>query len=159
TLQAFRADVQAELKEGGTSSVTTRLKPQAVLVVGEIAISMVLLVGAGLAFHSTKKALSADPGFDPARIWGFRVVMPPAEFPNGMDVRAFSKRIQAGLYALPGVQEVSVTLGGLPKPAAVDENYLRLMGIRLLRGRFVGGEDSRASRLTIVIDDSLARAR
>ena len=74
-LQSMRSDVQASLKEGGTSSGRGRYTPQKLLVVGEVALAVVLLLGAGLVLRSTLNALNVDPGFEPQNVASFRVVM------------------------------------------------------------------------------------
>src|SRR6267142_2733201 len=158
-LQSMRSDVQAFLKEGGTSSGRGRYTPQKLLVVGEVALAVVLLLGAGLVLRSTRNALNVDPGFEPQNVASFRVVMSAKEFPTGQSVHSFYRRLEERLRLTPGVQAASLTLGGMPKPVGVNKDYLRLMGIRLLQGRFFGEQDTLSAPPVIVIDELLAKAR
>ena len=158
-LQSLRSDVQASLKEGGTSSGRGRYTPQKLLVVGEVALAVVLLLGAGLVLRSTLNAINVDPGFEPQNVASFRVVMSAKEFPTGQSVHSFYRRLEDRLRLTPGVQAASLTLGGMPKPVGVNKDYLRLMGIRLLQGRFFGEQDTLSAPPVIVIDELLAKAR
>jgi ABC-type multidrug transport system ATPase subunit len=160
TWQALRANIQDQLKEGGgTGSVATSHTAQKVFIIGEVALALVLLLAAGLVLRSTEKALSADPGFSPEHVWFFSVVTSPAEYRSAADTRNFFRRLETRLAATPEVQAVSVALGGLPKPVAVDPDYLQLMGMRLLQGRFFDSRDTQASPPVVVIDEASARAR
>src|SRR3989442_1096545 len=158
-LQSMRSDVQPSLKEGGTSSGRGRYTPQKLLVVGEVALAVVLLLGAGLVLRSTLNALNVDPGFEPQNVASFRVVMSAKEFPTGQSVHSFYRRLEERLRLTPGVQAASLTLGGMPKPVGVNKDYLRLMGIRLLQGRFFEEQDTLSAPPVIVIDELLAKAR
>ena len=158
-VQAVRSSILTELKEGGTSSAAARHITQSAIIIVEVALAMVLLLAAGVVLRSTQKALNEDPGFDPKNIWSFAVVISPPEFPTANERRALMRRIETALSGLPEVRNVSAGIGGVPKPIAVDAEYLRLMGLRLLKGRFFEERDSPSAPPTIVIDDVLARAR
>src|SRR5262245_40575153 len=158
-LQALRANILGELKEGGTSSIASRHVAQKVIIVVEVALAMVLLVGAGLVLRSTQKALDRDPGFDPKDIWSFAVLVSPPDFSTADERRKLLKDVESKFAQLDGVRAVSAGTGGLPKPIAVDQAYLSLMGIRLLKGRFFDERDSHSEPPVIVIDEMLARAR
>ena len=158
-IQALRASMLNELKDGGTSSTSTRNIPQKLIVVGEFVLATGLLIGAGLVYRSTQNALSGNPGFDTRNIWSLSVLVSPEDFPSASERRRLMKDLVARFSAMPDVRATSAVIGGLPKPIAVDPAYLRLMGIRLLKGRFFDETDSATSLPTIVIDEGLARAR
>ncbi len=158
-LQAWCTNILPELKEGGTSSVAARHTLQKLIIIGEVALGMILLLGAGLILRSTQKALNTDPGFDPNNMWSFSIVVSPPDYATASERRRLLREVESRFAAMPEARAVTLAIGGLPKPIAVNASYLRLMGIRLMKGRFFDERDSSTAPSTIVIDDVLARAR
>ena len=158
-LQALRSDVTTELKEGGTSSIAGHHTVQRIIIIGEVALAMVLLLGAGLIIRSTQKALSENPGFDPRQIWSFAVLISPPDYATASDRRKLIKDLETRFAEQRDVRAVGIGIGGVPKPIAVTPEYLRVMGIRLLKGRFFEERDTLTSKPVIVIDETLAKAR
>ncbi len=180
-LHASRTDVTDTLKEStagsGTSESRRRLRD--ILVVGELAISLVLLVGAGLTLESLFHVLRAAPGFDPRGVLTARFSLPDVKYKNDDQRRRFVAQLDDKLAAIPGVQFAGFKnplLGGwqssflvedqpMPKtgefPSAefsrVSPGALPAMGVDLLRGRFFTQSDSEKSPFVCMVDDSFAR--
>ena len=140
------SEVLKDESRGGTSSVHTRLRN--VVVIGEIAISMVLLVGGGLMLQSLRKLMQQDPGFDPRHLLTFGVNLPglsyptakvwPFANPNGL---RFEHEFVGRLRNLPGVQGASA-VSGLP----VTENRSRNRFVIEGRTASEGQEEESVSR-------------
>lgn len=178
-----QADPNTALKEGGRGASGTRHRAQSVFVIAEIAIALVLLIGAGLMVRSLKRLWSVDPGFNPRNVLTFGYTLPPSMIHGNPDaIRAAYRSFDDALAAIPGVSAVSQSWGGLPmegdddtlfwldgqpKPANTDgmygtliynvgPDYLKAMGIPLQRGRFFNAHDDERSPLVGVIDDVFA---
>ena len=183
-LKTASPDQNKTLKEGGRGSSGARHRTQAVFVVLELALAVVLLVGAGLTLRSLARLWGMNRGFNPQNVLSFDLAFPPSvlkEAPN--QVRPMLRRLPDTIAQIPGVEAASLTdasmplsddweehfwIEGRPKPLTVNEmpetllyivspNYLRVMGIPLLRGRFFTSEDSAQSRRVGTIDENLAR--
>jgi predicted permease len=169
------------LKEGGRggSAGVSRHRVRSALVVGEVAISLVLLVGAGLMIKSLSNVLNADPGFQPNGVLVAGFSLPQIKSATDDQRRQFSARVVENLKHLPGVEFAGYKnplLGGwqtgfrieglpIPKPGEspsvdigrITPDTLRAMGTRLLKGRhFTDQDDEKATRVCI-IDDTFAR--
>ena len=187
-LRTSRAELTESLKEGGRSSgAPGRHRLRNVLVVGELAVSLVLLIGAGLLLKSFTVLLQVDPGFRTENVLSFRLALPQAKYAQA-DVRtAFYQQLLAGVEALPGVQSAGAisylplaTSGGssalmpegmprnfpqYPIPyGLVDAHwrvatpgYFRVMGITLVQGRFLTSSDTAEALRAVVVDENLAR--
>jgi len=179
-LRAARQDLNRTLRVGSSLSPTTlQLKLRNVLVVAEVALALVLLIGAGLLMRSFVRLLQVKPGFEHERVLTFRVALPRAIRPTPEARRAFVDDLEHGLRGLAGVTSVGFTSqlpltgSGALQPYAYDEetarnwesetsdrrnvspDYFRAMGTRLLSGRVFDAHDSDA-RARIVIDETLA---
>jgi putative ABC transport system permease protein len=170
------------LKDGGRSGSAARgARVRAAFVVIEVALALVLLVGAGLLMRSFVMLLRVDPGFDAARTMTVKVSIPPAKYTNAAQQQAFFNRLFERLDALPGVVAAGGTsylpLAGLgsatgfeivgkPKPApgqgpvtdvrVITHNYFRAMGVPLLRGRAFDNRDAGTGVRRVVINQALA---
>jgi predicted permease len=180
----LQPDLQETLKEGGRGSSTKRHRAQSVFVVAEVALALVLLVGAGLMIRSLSKLWSVNPGFNPHNVLTFSVALPPAVVAIPGGIRPALRAIQDGAMAIPGVEAVSIEGGGLPmtgddselpfwhegQPAPandadmnwalfylVETDHLKAMGIPLIRGRFISPQDDINTPPVMVIDESFAR--
>jgi len=183
-LKLSRADLHAQLKEGGRGASGTRHRLQRALVVAEMAMAFVLLIGAGLLIRTLARIWSVDPGFDAHNILTFSYGFPPSmNTASAEAVRASCRELDRTLDSIPGMQAVSLTWGafplsgeddeqfwfeGQPKPPSesemnwalsyvVEPGFLKAMGIRLERGRFLSEQDNEHSPPVIVIDDVLAQ--
>jgi predicted permease len=183
-LKISRTDVQVSLKEGGRSVVRTRNRAQGVLVVAEMAMALVLLVGAGLMIRSVAQLWRVKPGFDPRNAVEFSIALAPDKTSEAAKIRATYRQLLEGLETTPGVEAASLLAGSLPlkggdsdfpfwlegqpKPAiesqmslalwyATTPNYLKAMGIPLLRGRYLTAQDNETAPSVMVIDEEFAR--
>ena len=188
-LRASRLDLNEVLREGGRSGMGTSAfglghhQLRRLLIAGEIALSLVLLIGAGLLVRSYERITSANPGFDAKNVLSFRLALRGFKYRTPDAVIAFYKQLEDRLAALPGVQHVgsnyllplsSVALGWepitvegyVPKAAGEDliiassgyvsPDYFRAMGIPLLKGRFFDDRDVRDAPDAAIVDDKLA---
>ncbi|HLW44270.1 MAG TPA: ABC transporter permease, partial [Candidatus Acidoferrales bacterium] len=182
-LKASRANLQEVLKESGRGSSGARHRLQGIFVVVEVAMALVLLVGAGLMIRSLAALWRVNPGFNPSHAITFDLSMPSTSATTSAETRARLRRFDEKMYAIPGVEAVSVTLGarpmihdtvvpfwveGEPKPATVNDmhqglcylvegGFQKAMGVTLERGRFITAEDNENAPVVIVIDDVFAR--
>ncbi len=181
-LKTPRANVQEVLREAGRgSSGNHRL--QGVFVAGEVALALVLLVGAGLMLRTLRTLWGVDPGFLPDHAMTFTLSLPSAPHTTSSETRARLRRFDALLGSLPSVQAASVTLGsrpmihdtalpfwieGRPKPATVHDmpqamcylveaGFQPAMGLTVKGGRFVRPQDDEHAPLVIDVDDVFAR--
>ena len=182
--QAFRANVNETLKDVGRTTSGHRSRMQASLVIGEMAMALVLLVGAGLMVRTLMDLWKADPGFDPHQVLNF-TLMPPASLaaqsPDA--IRATFRQMDSTIREVPGVESVSLQTGAVlmegdnekyfitegqqptsrqaDLPMALDyvvePDYLKTMRIPLLRGRFLTEDDNEHSARVAVIDESFAQ--
>ena len=109
-LRSSRADLTSSLKEGARSAeggMGRRPSLQQALVIGEVAMALVLLVGAGLMTRSFREQLAVDPGMRVDDVYVARVALPAQRYPAAERV-AFADRIVSGVQAIPGVEAVAV---------------------------------------------------
>ncbi len=109
-LHGSRFDLTEGLKEGthGAGISGRRSRLGRILVAGEIAVALVLVVGAGLMIQSFRRLLEVDPGFNPSRTLTFQVQAPSAQYPESEQVLAFADELQRRLAATPGVVSVGL---------------------------------------------------
>ena len=183
-LQASKLDLNAALKEGGRGSGSGaghRLRN--LLAVSEIALALVLLVGAGLLVRSFLRVLDVTPGFEPSNLVTMNVSANGTRYAEDAQVRAFYDEVVSRVAALPGVQAAAVVsnlpLGGNKdmygfhveeKPLAnpeeapsveryvVSPEYLRAMRIPLLAGREFDDRDGPKAPFVALISESTARS-
>jgi predicted permease len=182
-IRTSRLNAHEVLKQSGRGSSGASHRLQRAFVAVEVALALVLLVGAGLMLRSLQALWAVDPGFRPDRAITFTLSLPSAPNTTSAETRARLRRFDDVLRAVPGVQAVSVTLGsrpmihdtalpfwieGRPKPATfhdmpqamcylVEAGFEPAMGIALERGRFVRPQDDEHAPLVIDIDDVFAR--
>jgi predicted permease len=179
-LRAARQDLNRTLRASTSLSPTAmQLRLRHALVMGEIALALVLLIGAGLMMRSFVRLQQVKPGFEHERALTFRVALPRAARPTPEGRRAFIDDMERRLRAIPGVTTVGFTSqlpltgSGSLQPYAYDEStarnwesatadrrivspdYFRAMGTRLLAGRVFDPHDTGGQAL-VVIDDTLA---
>jgi putative ABC transport system permease protein len=174
-LQASRPNLAEGLKEGDRGSSGRRQRLRSVLVVSEIALTLTLLVGAGLLIQSFRRVLEVDPGLKAQNLLTLQMRV---NNPDGQQVANFLEQLQQNVRSLPGVKAVAVSdalpfgrdanhpgffIEGQPdnkgsgQRYAVSPDYFQTMGIALLKGRLFTAEDTRDSPQVIVIDEVLAR--
>jgi predicted permease len=183
-LKISRTNLQDSLKEGGRGASGSRQRAHGILVVVEMALALVLLIGAGLALRTLVQLWNVDPGFNPRNILTFGFSLAPSTLQTSpAAIRASFRAAEAAVSSTPGVQSVSMSWGafpmsgddewlfwrdGQPKPTTrnemnwvieyvVDPDYLKIMETPLRSGRFFTARDDEHSPPVIVIDDVFAR--
>lgn len=184
-LPAFKTaqlDLQASLRQGSRSDTGSH-RAQTMFVILQMALTVVLLVGAGLLFRTVRHLWQVNPGFEIQRVITFKIGLSPSAKKSAAAMRATYQRLADRLRTIPGVEAAEFTtlvpLGGnddaLPfwvgsaPPTSIAEapratsysvgpDYLKVMGIPLLRGRFFTLQDNTHSPPVLVIDSGLARA-
>ena len=180
-LQTSRVDLSDTLKSGARlAGGPRRARLRRLLVAGEIALSLVLLVGAGLLIRSFVTLQASRPGFEADRLVTFQLALPQIRYPNPPDQARFFESLSARMQARPEVEAFSASF---PLPMSgrfwtneyafdarteqqwgtvesdnhvVLPGYFRALGARLLKGRDLSWEDVKESRKVVVIDDHLA---
>jgi len=176
-------NVSESLKQGArTSSDATGNRTRGALVVSEVALSLMLLIGAGLLIRSLWALRQVDPGLDPHHVLAVVPSIPAQAFPEPAQEIAFYRQWTERVRALPGVEFASaiddlpisgggsnqpIQIEGRPVQAMADQpevsvrvvtpDYFHTMHIPLLRGRDLGEQDNRDSTGAVVISESLAR--
>ncbi len=180
--QIFRQDLFVATKEGtGGTSFAARSRLRKALIVGEIAVSFVLLVGAGLMIRTLGSVVSVDPGFDPSDTLAMHLTLPDARYQEDSQVIDFYRRMLAEVRALPGVESAATVLT-LPmhwnlrgtlrfavegrstdldqRPVAgyqiVSPDYFRTLRIPLLRGRLLSAADREDAPSVALINEAFA---
>src|SRR5262245_8556231 len=168
-LQASRADAQESLKETARSATRGRHRLRQVLIVTEVALTLALLIGAGLLIRSFYHLQQVNPGFVDENVLSFRVSLPAQKYAHENQWLNFYQQVIDRLRALPGVKEVGIAsrvpmdgnnnanafrvVGQAPLPSGqmhsmqvcyVSPDYFRTMGIPLLRGRYFTEQDNRS---------------
>jgi putative ABC transport system permease protein len=185
SLESTRFNLNDSLKEGvkgssGAGTNTHRLR--SVFVIAEVALALVLLVGAGLLIRSLMRLQSVDPGFNAKDVLTMRVVLPGQKYDKEQKVIDFFQRAVQGIRNLPGVEAAgaisflpfagpysgtSFEIEGLPAPApgnepktgvcVTDANFFKVMQIPLKRGRLFTEQETTDVRHVVVINEALAQ--
>jgi putative ABC transport system permease protein len=181
-LRGSNPDVVSALKQSARGAIlapSTRLR--SLLVVGQVAMALVLLVGAGLMIRSFAHLMAIEPGFDPENVVTMRITLPPAKYADRDRWIAFHESLIQRIGAIPGVtaaglnsavplegggSESGVVVEGRPLPGpgqvptmclfqAATADYHRAMGIRLVKGRFFSSADQTSSSPVAIVDETL----
>jgi len=181
--QTSNANVNDTLKESGRSATGggNRQRVRNLLVVSEVALSLVLLVGAGLMIKSFVRLLEVDPGFDPDNVLTMSLALPVSKYAGGEQQAAFFQQTLERIKSLPGVQFAGVTTdlplyggsstgfevegrapsapGGKPLTDyhSISPDYFRALGIRLVKGRQFTERDTKDAPGVVVINETLAK--
>ncbi|HEX5081526.1 MAG TPA: ABC transporter permease [Blastocatellia bacterium] len=181
-LQTAKTDIQDTLKDGGRSQNSGGGRLRGALVIAEVALSLLLLIGAGLLFRSFWRVLSVDPGFDVEDVLTMRLRLPDAKYDTAEKMMAFYDEAIRRVAALPGVRSAAVTNGfplvgaainiaysveGQPAPQPGEERqcivqsvspaYHQVFGIGLLSGRYFTPQDNAGSQPVVIVDEDFAR--
>src|SRR5262249_22833679 len=179
-LQFSRPDLNASLKEGGRGGLFQRQRIRQALLVAEVALAVVLLVGAGLLIRSFVNLVNVEPGFRAKNLLTARVALPYPRYQEPARREQFQRQVLERVAAIPGVERVGainhlpLTEFGLgvwlrvegrpvdnkrtpPTPLGlVNPDYFRAMGIPLRAGRFFDDGDTADSQRVIILSESLA---
>jgi predicted permease len=182
---ASKLNLNETLKEGarGTSRGALTRTARKALVVFEVAVTVVLLVGAGLLARSFAGLLGTDPGFNTRGVISMDVILSNSRYPKQDQKIAFFKDALDRINGLPGVESAGAvsdlplsgaeeidqfTPEGRPEPASfndtpiadfrfADHRYFSLMNIPLVRGRYFNEQDDERSQKVVIISEELAR--
>jgi predicted permease len=183
-LKTLRPDMHETLKEGGRGSSGARHRTQTVFVAVEMAMAVVLLIGAGLMIRSLQALWSIDPGFDPRNALAFSISSTPGPHTTAGQLRSKYRETLRQLENVPGVEGVSLIGGALPmtgdselpfwvegrpKPATEQEmpfalfylvtpHYHQVMRIPVERGRGFTERDDEHAPVVVLIDAAFARS-
>jgi putative ABC transport system permease protein len=185
-LVAARVDLESSIRTGGSRGGTGRSRVQGALVVVELALTVVLLVAAGLLLRSYANVLSVDPGFNPRNLLVAETVLPPSKYSSTDRRSEFFSAVSARVQALPGVTAAGfvnfpplvfkggrafITAEGEPPPApedisrnmaidrAASARYFRALGIPLVLGRDFEERDAQSSVPVAIINQKMAGLR
>ena len=183
-IQAVRFNQIETLKEGGRDAATggSSKRLRSLLVTAEVAISLVLLIGAGLLINSFLRLRNVDPGFRVDHLLTMNFVLPVPKYQDAERRSAFYKELIQRVEALAGVRSAAVTTNlplyageysitmvfeGKPEPPPGQEpiivtriispEYFDTVGIPLLKGRQLTEQDTRTSPKVVVISETMAR--
>ncbi len=179
-----QVDLNEVLKEGGRSSAGGgHHRTRNLLVIVEIAMSLVVLISAGLLIRSYQRVLQANPGFKPDGVFSLRLSLPAARYTTPESVYNFYKQLGERIRQLPGVESAGSSLvlplssysaawgpitveGYVPKAASeliisnlrfVSPDYLRTMGLPLIKGRQFDERDIRGAEEVAIVNEQFAQ--
>jgi predicted permease len=182
--QLSAADTNETLKQGTgrTGGSLVKQRTRRALVIGEVAISLILLIGAGLMIRSFWKLQHVDPGFNPDNVVTMSVGLSPTKYADAQQQRIFFDRVLEQISALPGVVSAGATttlplagsgstqpftVEGRPAAAVAEQpmaqtryispDYFRTLGIPLRAGRLLSAQDHADGVPVIIISETMAR--
>jgi predicted permease len=177
---ASRVELTHALKDGARGSSGPGIRLRSGLIVAEVALSLLLLVGAGLLVRSFVRLLEVPPGFDPRNALTLQLSLAETKYPDNPRRAAFYQNVAERVGAIPGVTAAGVS-GSLPLTGVSDQfvrvpgwsedkdpgydadydfctpDYFRAMGIPLRRGRVFEPADMTGPRRVAIINETLAR--
>jgi putative ABC transport system permease protein len=182
-LNASRANVSEALRESGRSATAgaTRHRLLKLLVVSELALSLVLLIGSGLLIKTFWKLRNVDPGFKPENIVTMRIELPESRYSEIPKQTQFRVRLMESLNSMPGIRAAMISelpmsgswlfhnfiIDGRPpiQPGEEPElhsrtisgDYFSIMSIPLLKGRYFTSQDNAGSPLVGIVNESMVR--
>ncbi|HMF56640.1 MAG TPA: ABC transporter permease [Pyrinomonadaceae bacterium] len=183
-IQASRPNLNETLKEGGGKGINSggRSRLRSILVVAEFALSLMLLIGAGLMMRSFARLMDVRPGFNPDNVLTMSMTLPRAKYKENEQAVAFYRQLLERVRALPGVRSASViniiplagsnqttllVLEGRPEPPhgqepeanfrTISPDYFQTMEIPLIKGRPFTEQDTAESTPAVIINETIAR--
>ena len=178
-----RRDVNQALKQGlgRTDADSGGHRTRSILVVSEVALSLILLIGAGLMIRSFQNLRNVNPGFDSRQVLTMSVMVSRAKFPSPDQAISFFDRVLQRVRSLPGVESAAVIdniplTGGSHQPIAIEgrpvvpmseqpevdvrlvsAGYMSAMHIPTLRGRGLSDTDVAGRPAVVLVSESMAR--
>ena len=181
-LQAVRGGATGGLRDAAGRTIATRGRLRRVLVVSEVALALLLLLGAGLLGRSFSRLLDVDPGFDPRGVLSVSVTLPEETKRSNEEAVRFFRDLDARVAALPGVVvvgsvqglplasrrgDLNIEIEGRPQQPGeardhadwqvVTPGYVRAMGMRLLRGRELLPSDDAQAPGAVLVNEAMVR--
>ena len=180
-LVAAKPDLNSALKEGSRNATAGRNRLRQTLVIAEVALALVVLIGAGLLLSSFGRLLAVKPGFNPQHLLTMRIGLANQKYIKSADKKRFVSELNARLEAVPGVESVgigddlpiagtdsSTTLKIQDQPDAssddsasvglhvINPHYFDALGTRLLKGRVFTEHDAAGAPSVFIINETLA---
>ena len=180
--QLSKPDLNSALKEGSRQASSGSHRLRGLLVVSEVALSLMLLVSAGLLIRSFLQLVKTDPGFNSESLLTMNLVLPAAKYKEEAQRAAFYSDLISRVEGLPGVESVAAVnhlplggsnsstgflIEGVPEPPPGQEfvgryrvctpNYFKTMGIDVLQGRAFSDQDKAGAPPVIIVNETLAR--
>jgi putative ABC transport system permease protein len=179
-LHGANTEINETLKEGaGRSSASVgRARLRHGLVIAELAISLVLLTGAGLMIGTFSRLLNSDPGFNPHHVLSVQFWLAGSKYNSTPEVAAFDRALTSKLQSLPGVESATVVAAGMPLERGgnngikvppeteydsaeyreITPNYFSVLGIPLRQGRLFTDSDNATSAKVVIVNEALVRS-
>jgi putative ABC transport system permease protein len=180
--QSSKPNLNSALKEGGRYSSTGSHRLRRLLVISEVALSLMLLVGAGLLMRSFVQLLKTNPGFNPDNILTMNLVLPAANYKEPAQRAAFYEELVRRAEAVPGVESAGAVnylplggsnssdaflIEGTPEPPPGQDfigryrvctpRFFETLSIRILKGRGFTEQDKSDSPPVIIVNETLAK--
>jgi putative ABC transport system permease protein len=177
-----KINLMETLKQGGGANTAGRNYSQRALVVAEVALGLVLLIGATLMARTFSKLVNVNPGFRSDHVLTFQIALPSVRYPTDKSRQNYYRETQKAISALPGVESVGASShlpfddypnwyeyywpeGATPQQQnttmadhrAILPGYFRSLGATLIAGRDFDAFDNSGNRNVAILDDSLAR--
>ena len=181
-MRVSKAEAQSSLKGSGTThtSGARSQRMRSILIVGEFALTLVLLVGAGLLLKSFVRLLKVEPGFAAKNVAIVNLELPETRYHTDVQMKAFHNAVLDRISALPEIRSVGTVGYGMPfsdggiqgdfriqgqeepkgitaSKLVVSPNYFRALGIALKDGRVFDQRDTAASEPVVMVSQSFAR--
>ena len=181
-LGTSKPDLNSALKEGSRNTTGGRNRLRQTLVIGEVALALVVLIGAGLLLSSFSRLLAVKPGFNPRDLLTMRIGLTNQRYTKSAERKRFVSELNARLEAVPGVESVgigddlpiagtdsSATIQVQDKPATstddlvsvglhvINPHYFDALGTRLLQGRVFTDRDTADIPSVYIVNETLAR--
>ena len=183
-LQGSKLNLNEMLKEGGRSNSegSNRRRLRSILVVAEIALSLVLLISAGLMIKSFLRLQNVNPGFNADNILTMQLSLPRSKYTNANQTTTFFQQLINKVETLPGVESAAISISLPPNNVEVSDNfsieehptppgendpsapilfvspkYFTTLGVPLLRGRYFTDNDRADAPPVVIINEALAR--
>ena len=183
-IKAARLTLNDALKQGGRGVTRRRYRAQHFLLAGEIGLTLMILIGAGLMVRTLQNLWTVNPGFDPEGVLVFYTGISPQRASSPEKIRAVMAEMNERLASMPGVDAATVEIGGLPLIGnttvgfateldsestvkrearmanyyAIGTEYFRTMRIPLIHGRAFTLQDTLESPRVVIVDEDLARS-
>ncbi|HEV8392769.1 MAG TPA: ABC transporter permease [Vicinamibacterales bacterium] len=183
---AARVHLESAIRTGASRSTTGRSRLRSVLIVAELALTVVLVVGAGLLLRSYANVLAIDPGFDPHRLLLAETPLPPLKYADTPTRYAFLRSVTERVGAIPGVTAAGfanfppmvfkggrafIAAEGEPPPPPADisrsmtvnrtvgEGYFGALGVPFVRGRDFDDRDAQSGVPVVIVNRTFAERR
>ena len=182
-LQLSKADLNSVLRDEGRGSTGGRraASSQNLLVVAQVALSMILLIGSGLLMRSFLQLISVKPGFDPTSVLTMRINLPPSRYGTSAQMVSFYNEALRQMQALPGVSAAAISSALPPTPTrgasilaegqpvvpvaqrpgvyieTISPDYAKVLRVALERGREFTPEDNQTTPTVAMVNQTLVR--